>query len=237
MARKGIGGPAHLVEVNETRVLLDCGESVSGQMQHLDKIFEISHVILTHLHPDHLSGLFCLLQNSIGAKRKAPLEILLPEEGIQPLWAFLDSIYLYRKKFNRDWFHLSLKPLESGAVIENCDIKMSAWKSDHFLRDQKENEDPRPAFGITVDSGSHRLVYTGDISSIACFIDQLQENTCLLSEGFHIPWKDVVSAARDKNLKKIIFTHLSSNNTSEIENFCKHNSDTFLAMDGKRFEW
>jgi len=236
-ARKSIGGPAHLVEVDDNLVLLDCGEGAAGHLQHLNRINEISHVIFTHLHPDHISGLFCLLQNSIGAKRKAPLEIFLPEDGIQPLWNFLDSIYLYREKLREDWFQLILSPIHNGALIEQKDICIRAWNSDHFIRDIDKNKNPRPAFGITVDSGSNRLIYTGDISSTSCFEDQLQRNSSLLSEGFHVRWMDIVATARKHNLKKTIFTHLHSKEIGEIEEFCQHNSDTFMAMDGKRFEW
>lgn len=236
-ARKGIGGPAHLIEEGDNQILLDCGEGAAGQLQHLNRINEISHVIFTHLHPDHISGLFCLLQNSIGAKRKTPLEILLPEEGIQPLWKFLDAIYLYREKLMKDWFQLILTPLHCGVLIENKDFCIKAWNSDHFVRDIGQNKNPRPAYGITVDSGSNRLIYTGDISSISCFEDQLQRDSSLLSEGFHVRWMDIVATARKHNLKKTIFTHLHSEDVKKIEEFCLHNNDTFVAVDGKQFEW
>ncbi|MBT3233669.1 MAG: ribonuclease Z [Calditrichaeota bacterium] len=236
-ARRGVGGPAHLVEIGDNHILLDCGEGAAGQLQHLNKIVEISHVIFSHLHPDHISGLFCLLQNSIGDKRTAPLEIFLPEEGIQPLWQFLDAIYLYREKLRMDWFQLILTPIHTGVLIENKDISIKAWNSDHFSQDMDKKKNPRPAYGITVDSETNRLIYTGDVSSVSCIEDQLQRNSSLLSEGFHVQWMDIVATARKHNLKKTILTHLHSSEVKEIEEFCLHNSDTFIAVDGKQFEW
>lgn len=60
----GSRGNSLIVEVGESRVLLDCGFSVKGMLERLGRLGlapeDLSAILVTHEHADHVSGVFRL---------------------------------------------------------------------------------------------------------------------------------------------------------------------------------
>lgn len=67
-------------------VLVDCGGSPVGRMRQagLDPL-ALTHVVVTHIHPDHAYGLPSLLQNLRLLRRSVPLPVLCRPEHVDPL--------------------------------------------------------------------------------------------------------------------------------------------------------
>ncbi len=72
---------AHLLNINERFFLIDCGEGVQIQLRkyHLSPA-KINHIFISHMHGDHLFGLFGLLSSLGMMGRKADLNIYGPEK-------------------------------------------------------------------------------------------------------------------------------------------------------------
>ncbi|MDR7428280.1 MAG: MBL fold metallo-hydrolase, partial [Armatimonadota bacterium] len=54
--------PGYLVEAAGQRLLLDCGTGTLANLQSIASIFELTAVVITHLHPDHVLDVFVLKQ-------------------------------------------------------------------------------------------------------------------------------------------------------------------------------
>lgn len=71
---------AVLVQHRTGTFLLDCGEGTSqALLKHAIPADEITAIAISHLHPDHITGLYMLVQNLYLQGRKRPLSIYLPE--------------------------------------------------------------------------------------------------------------------------------------------------------------
>lgn len=71
---------AHVLNVHERLYLIDCGEGTQLQMRKCKIRFgKINHVFISHIHGDHVFGLYGLLStlNLIG--KKTPLNLYAPE--------------------------------------------------------------------------------------------------------------------------------------------------------------
>jgi ribonuclease BN (tRNA processing enzyme) len=87
------------VNVNGKHLLFDCGEGVSKQLlkHHLDNNV-LDAIFISHYHPDHISGLFMLLQMLKIQKREKPLQLFLPERPAA-LVETLQFLYTFIQKF------------------------------------------------------------------------------------------------------------------------------------------
>ena len=71
---------AHVLNVHERLYLIDCGEGTQMQMRRYRLRFaKINHIFISHLHGDHIFGLYPLLSSLNLMGRKLPLNIYAPE--------------------------------------------------------------------------------------------------------------------------------------------------------------
>jgi ribonuclease Z len=75
-----------VLEAPGAMVLVDCGGSPVGRLRQagLDPL-GLTHVVVTHIHPDHAYGLPSLLQNLRLLRRTAPLPVVCRPEHVEPL--------------------------------------------------------------------------------------------------------------------------------------------------------
>ncbi len=230
------GGAANLVLIDDQVILLDCGEGAAGWINKLKKTNAVSVIFISHMHADHIAGLFVLLQNMKIQKRNKPLEIFLPQTGINDLERFLPAVYLDAPN-NDLLFTIRFKPVDVGTLYDNKLFKVNAWMSDHFVKDVIKNKEQRPAFGFTIVTFNNEyLIYSGDIASIECIIPELQENSILICETTHPVLKDVIEIAKQKHLKSVVFTHIAPDFDLD-EKLINMNDFVFLANDGQLYNW
>jgi ribonuclease Z len=71
---------AHVLEAHERFFLIDCGEGTQLQLRrHHIRFAKINHIFISHLHGDHVFGLYGLLSTFSLMGRKAPLHLYAPE--------------------------------------------------------------------------------------------------------------------------------------------------------------
>jgi len=71
---------AHVLNVHERFYLIDCGEGTQLQLRkYRIKFSKINHVFISHLHGDHVFGLYGLLSTFNLMGRKIPINIYAPE--------------------------------------------------------------------------------------------------------------------------------------------------------------
>jgi ribonuclease Z len=71
---------AHVLNVHERLYLIDCGEGTQMQLRKTAVRFaRINHIFISHLHGDHIFGLYGLLSSFSLMGRKNPLHLYAPE--------------------------------------------------------------------------------------------------------------------------------------------------------------
>ncbi|HAM08808.1 MAG: ribonuclease Z [Bacteroidetes bacterium GWF2_41_9] len=109
---------AHVLNAHERLFLIDCGEGTQIQLRkNRIRFSRINHVFISHLHGDHIFGLYGLLSTLSLMGRKSPLRLYAPES--------YDSILLtHLKDFD---IHLSYEidfvPLKSKDPLIILDEK------------------------------------------------------------------------------------------------------------------
>jgi ribonuclease Z len=118
---------AHLLHAGERFFLIDCGEGAQIRLRQYGlNPSRIHHILISHLHGDHVFGLFGLLSTLGMMGRKVPLHLY----GPQSLEAFLDS---YSKFFGSLPFDLEFKsPSEDeDFIFENDKLTIEAIPLKH----------------------------------------------------------------------------------------------------------
>ncbi|HUW92291.1 MAG TPA: ribonuclease Z [Bacteroidales bacterium] len=100
---------AHVLNVHERLFLIDCGEGTQMQMRRYRLRFsKINNIFISHLHGDHLFGLYPLLSSLNLMGRKLPLNIYAPEP-------FEELITRHFADFDINLgFELLIHPLKGG---------------------------------------------------------------------------------------------------------------------------
>lgn len=83
---------AHILQVRERLFLIDCGEGAQMQMRRMGINFgRLDNIFISHLHGDHIFGLYGLLSTFSMMGRVAPLYLYAPGKIIQYIDFFLEN--------------------------------------------------------------------------------------------------------------------------------------------------
>jgi ribonuclease Z len=95
---------AHLLNVNERFFLIDCGEGTQMQLRkNRIRLGKIHHIFISHLHGDHIFGIFGLLSSFSLFGREEPLHVFGPE-GLEEM--VLDHLKFFQNDLGFEiYFH------------------------------------------------------------------------------------------------------------------------------------
>ena len=193
------------VNVNGKHLLFDCGEGVSKQLlkHHLDNNV-LDAIFISHYHPDHISGLFMLLQMLKLQKREKPLQLFLPERPAA-LVETLQFLYTFIQKFT---FPLHILDCEESELYFE---EVNAALTDHLLEyEGLVNENKLPnllhsyAFRISGPEGS--LAYTSDINKVDSVQFLIRDCHTVIIDAQH-PEADQIIRLQYSGIKRVLLTH------------------------------
>ncbi len=109
--------PAHVLNVHERFFLIDCGEGTQIQLRKNKIRFgKIHHVFISHLHGDHMYGLYGLISTYNLLNRKHPLHIYGPEK----LEVILnDHVALFEKKLHFPLIFHTVDPFKHDVIYQD----------------------------------------------------------------------------------------------------------------------
>jgi len=198
-----------LADSGESKILIDCGPGTMRRLlENGTQIYEISHLLLSHFHPDHTGELVPFLfanKYPDGKRRKIPLSII-GGKGMAGFYAGLKNVYgswidLEPNRLNI----LELSPEKSGISLDDATLE-----SVHV-----EHNEESLAFRIT-GSGGCSFVYSGDTDCCDGLVEIARGADLLICESAlpdelkvkgHLTPSAAGNIASKANVKKLILTH------------------------------
>ena len=206
------------MELGSELILCDLGNgTVRRGVEHQLPLHSVSHLILSHLHPDHTADLVPLLF----ARNYAPppwdghreLNILGPSGTGEFLEAIFTAWPSLRPKEDKPEVRVTEMTGGQAVVLEGEGYSVEAVPVEHGDME---------AYGFRFTEGSSILSYSGDtklcngIKKVADQADLLIcECSCfprgcepLYCREVHLSWEDVAEICQEANPQRIVLTHL-----------------------------
>lgn len=233
---------AHVLNVHGRLFLIDCGEGCSLLLKRYGiSIVNIECVFLSHLHGDHLFGIFPLLSAMSMLHRTSPLQIYAPTD-------FQKILDFYNEHFGQDaGYDIKFHEITSSSpenIIDTPYLQVSSFPLRHSV----------PTFGYIFSYHGKVFAYCSDTSTFeeeavwlrdagvsllyheVTFADDLQEKAAAM---YHSTASDAARVAQKAGVQHLIIGHFSSryNDTSILLNQARQIfPNTSLAQEGKIFE-
>lgn len=203
---------AFLYRLGTATVLVDSGEPISGLIDNA-KIAadEIDAVLITHLHMDHVGGLFMLLQGLWLEGRTKPLPVHMPAEGIDPFRAMLRAGYVFDELLK---FSLEFVPIKPGQPIRiGRSVRVTPFPTSHLAGLKKRfggrNGPAFEAFSFLIESGRKRVVHSGDVGTVADLGPLLDRPAdVLVCELAHVGLEELGEFLKGRKVKQVVLVHL-----------------------------
>ena len=149
------GAPAHWIEAEDSRILLDCGPGTERALARLGLDWAgLTHLAFTHFHIDHiggLPGLLFALRHAVEGGRTLPLTVLGPRGLVSHLNALSAS---YGAWILEPGFPLTIVELAPGE-------EWPSFSAPFRLRTVDTNHTD-VSMGYRIETASEAVGYTGD---------------------------------------------------------------------------
>jgi|LFRM01.1.fsa_nt_gb ribonuclease BN (tRNA processing enzyme) len=192
----------YLIEQGSTRVLIDCGNGVLSRLQQVCKIKDLSAIVLSHLHSDHMADMLVLRYAlEIGRVRGIldmdPIPLYLPESPIET-YELIASSPAFSPEIIKDGLRTEI----GGLSFTFCEMTH-----------------PVVSYAMAVEDEGKRLVYTGDtnmnnrIADFAKDADYFVADAGLLEKdkadpATHLTAEEVGKIAAHAGVKNLILSHI-----------------------------
>ncbi|KPL17345.1 MAG: ribonuclease Z [Bacteroides sp. SM23_62] len=122
---------AQLLNVNERFFLIDCGEGTQMQLRkYRIRLGKIHHIFISHLHGDHIFGIFGLLSSFSLLGREEPLHVFGPE-GLEEL--VLDHLKFFQNDLGFELYFHRIQCRRPALVHEDKNITVLSLPMIHRI--------------------------------------------------------------------------------------------------------
>jgi len=222
----------YLLETEDAKILIECGSGVLSRLQNYCAIEEITHIILSHLHYDHMGDIM-VLKYAIDGKRKRGQEIntiklFLPDEPTEE----------YEKIVSKDLFDITV--IKDNLKVRINNLIVTFARMNH----------PVPSYGARIQQEEKIFVYSGD-ASFSNFPTEfvrdcdvfLCDSALLASEKKsadvpHLTSAEAGEIAKNARVKKLLITHFwpEANKEENLKEASAIFSTTEIAQMDKTYE-
>lgn len=233
------------VSTQNYNLLVDAGDGITRALLSRSISFNsIDGIILTHLHPDHYSGLASLIVQMKLMKRIKRLEIFVHGSLLQSIKEFLIKSYLIPERMK---FKIKYKPFTDNTRNKISErFFFSAKKNSHF-EELKKYSTKYPdlvlySASLLFEWKKKKIIYTSDIGSEEdLFLFKGIHSDIFICEAAHIPTETLVNKIKLLNLGSTYLTHYSDEDTKHISEIlareaAKNLQKILIAEDSLSFE-
>ena len=210
-----------VIAADEGAVLVDCGGSPVGRLRRAGvEPLALSHVVITHIHPDHAYGLPSLVQGLLLLGRKAALSLVCRPEHVEPLRQLLAVFRLWERP---GMFPLLLTPVavEPGARAFSLGALV--------FRTAPNEHGAMPNFALRVDAEdtSRSVVYSSDTAPCEAVVGLARGADVLIHEatfphrdrgrfGVHSTAREAGEIAARAGVRRLILAHIEADYHDEL---------------------
>jgi ribonuclease Z len=134
---------AHVLNVHERLFLIDCGEGTQIQIRkYRIRLGKINHIFISHLHGDHIFGLYGLLSTFNLMGRKHPIHLYAPENYHQILLSHLQDFDIH---LNYEIEFTPLSGKDPVKILDDKNITVTSFPLEHRI----------PSFGFLFREKPH----------------------------------------------------------------------------------
>ena len=237
---------AFLYRFGKTTLLVDCGEPVDAALRGYDLGTDtVDHILISHLHADHIGGFFMLMQGLWLEGRRKDLSVRMPGGAIPPVREMLHTIFVFDELLN---FRLKFLPLKSGRSFAVGDVRVTPFATTHLdgFRSKFQKKYPMDfsAFCFLFQSAGRRVGHSADLGK-PDDLDPLLEKPLdlLVCELAHFAPEELFLYLRGRPVKRVLFMHLARAYWEDLPNI-KRLAGKLLpdiphafARDGTTFGW
>ena len=200
----GAACSGYLVEEGSTKLLIDCGTGVLSNLQKVVELKDVTHIVISHLHPDHFFDLIPYRHALVSpAYQKLRPHLYLPPQGIEKL---LDLISMFDSSpisFS-EFFELEEYDPASSLKLGDLSLKFASVK--HYI----------PCYAMAINC-KQRIIYSAD-SGLCDELAVLAEGADLFlceatrcktdgAEWGHLSADEAATLAKRAKVKRLILTH------------------------------
>ena len=191
-----------LVKTKEQHILIDCGDGCSKRL--LQHSIKPDAIMITHYHPDHVSGLFLVLQMLYLAGRTKQLMLFLPERP-SVVMDILHIMYTFVEKFGFKLLVLDMEQSElylDNVYTASTDhlFGYASLIKEHSLLNQMKS------WSVKISGDEGDMVFSSDIASTDCIADFIRDAHTLIVDAGH-PAAEQIIKLKYCNIKRIILNH------------------------------
>ena len=180
---------AQVLNVRGRLFMIDCGEGAQIQLRRAGVSFlKIEHICLSHVHGDHIFGLFGLLSTMGMLGRTAPLSIYAPA-------SLAPTLEFFRTNFGEGLLyeieHVVLEMTSPEVVYENRNVELLAFPLNHrvetfgFMIREK-----MPQFNVHKDAIARYGLSLAEIGTLKRGEDVVRESMVIKNtEAAYLPFK------------------------------------------------
>jgi ribonuclease Z len=193
------------VEERGRVLLIDCGgDALQRLMAAGLEIQQVHALILTHEHPDHISGFPLLVEKVWLAGRADPLPVYGPAAALEVAQAAFGVFRTagWQGLPDRAWHPV---PLEHGVEVFSDEwFTVTASPVDH----------PVPTIGVRITAGDATLAYSADTAKSAAVIELARDADILVHEatghqpGVHASPEEAAQIAAEAGVGRLLLVHL-----------------------------
>src|SRR5690606_32602695 len=200
----------YLVTAGGTRVLVDCGNGITGNLLQVCSLAELDAIVLSHLHPDHVSDLYVLryglhYQLMTGVGTKGPIPVYAPRE---PAEEFHRLAYPQSLDVQGYWVDGGQ---EGDVHLTIGDLRFTFAPTRHAI----------PCFAMAIAAGGRKLVYSADtglspeVEELArgahlflCEANMVKGQEEAAARVGHLTGEQAARMAADAGVERLVLTHL-----------------------------
>ena len=221
MPTPGKNHSAVWISFSDKNILLDCGEGVASQLikNHLDNE-TLDAVAISHFHPDHVSGIFMLLQMFYLQNRTKPLDIFLPERANE-FQRILDFFYVFPRKltFKINFYQMNAVSDIYSQIKEIPNDHLESYKSfveNHNLPNQLKS------YSFLITAEKHKVFYTSDFACFDSIQPYISTSDLVILDAYHPSPEKTLEIIKRNNARFILTHGLSEQLESHLQELPKN---------------
>ena len=193
-------------EEAEQFFLVDCGADAARELARaeLDPT-RLEAIVLTHEHPDHVSGFALLIEKMWLLGRREPIPVYGPASAIQVAQTCFSAYATDRWEGLPDREYHEI-PMASGELV---------FETDAFRITSSPVDHPVPTVGLRVETTSGAIAaYSADTAKVDAVVDLARGASVLVHEatghlpGVHASAEEAAETARDAGVGRLLLVHI-----------------------------